>query len=93
MPHSTYFEERAAHYRGLAIATPNTTMAASLFGLANLFHQLANDLRTREFEAKDPAVYEHRADVGFFEQLWIDLKACHESFERMRRRVSLKSTR
>jgi hypothetical protein len=48
MPNSTYFAWRAAHYRQLAGAALNEKIVSSHLALANMFLQLAGDLRRIE---------------------------------------------
>jgi hypothetical protein len=48
MPNSVYFAERAAHYYSLGQIATNSRHAESLFGLANLFLRLSEDLKVRE---------------------------------------------
>ena len=48
MPNSVYFAERAAHYYSLGLIASNSRHAESLFGLANLFSRLSEDLKMRE---------------------------------------------
>ena len=48
MPNSDHFAERAAHYYSLGLTASNSRHAESLFGLANLFLRMSDDLKVRE---------------------------------------------
>jgi hypothetical protein len=55
MRYSTYFAERAEHYRTLAMRAPNGCQAEHQLGLANLFLEMSCDMRLREL-AIEPTV-------------------------------------
>jgi hypothetical protein len=64
MLYSSYFAERAEHYRTLAMRAPNGCQAEHQLGLANLFLEMSCDMRLREL-AVEPTMQrdQNRAHV------------------------------
>lgn len=63
MPYSGYFAARAEHYRKLARSAANGWQAECQLGLADLFLEMACDMRVREL-ISDSAVQQQPSD-GF----------------------------
>jgi hypothetical protein len=74
MPYSGYFAGRAEHYRKLAMSAANDWQAECQFGLANLFLEMACDMRWREL-IRESAVQQQPSDGSRAHDLSVETAA------------------